>query len=308
MSIWDKINRRPKKSDRSQLDVGQDTMGDVANRLDEFSRTAPGAKRETDIAAAEAGKLLAEIEASPKKKFASLYKEFREFKNEIERRERKLEQEQQIQEQSHQETGVDDEFIFSPEYYSIIPPDYADGYNAKNKAQREEQIRKYENLRAKGYIGDVDSLTLPYILERQESGQTLLPAEQAILNKTGENINEAYTNAVVMLQTIGLIKNYEEDFPKTGIKRGLMTLVVNYSSCWLDKKGCDELFQVLATEAASPDQIELPDLPYPVAITLERLRGVQQIDRSRHLNIEDLALRGLRTGTEYDEVLRESRK
>ena len=292
-----------KKKDNGEKEIDPT---DVYARIEYFTTEAPGARRTREVAAEEARRVLAKMEKQnePQMRLTSVYQDFKAFMTEIEARNIKkqnLHQEQQETNNLDRSHLSEYNWTFSASDYDIRPPsDY--GYAKTKKDRLEEQIGKYENLCAKGYIDDATSrkLILPYILEKKKIGQPLTQSEQETLDRTDGDISKDYAKAVLMLQTIGLINSYEQDFPQTSIGADRV-LAVRYFL--YPNKEINGLFQALATEAGTLSQIDTSKLSYYVRRALQEFKADKEIDRRTSLGILSIAEQGLINGFTTEDVL-----
>lgn len=95
--------------------------------------------------------------------------------------------------------------------------------------------------------------------------------EQQILDKNKETIAADYIKSVLILQAIGLIKDYRQDFPETSIEANFI-LGINY--CLYSATEIENLSKALANEANSQNPInQSSDIPYFVAEVLDDLKS-----------------------------------
>lgn len=297
MALW---NRKGKDKGTGKRN------GDFGNPIDEINyivNNGHGAKRALNVAAREARNFAFEtgmvdrveedgtikLKSPEQLRFELSYQDFIQFRDEINRR-RTVEQ-AQTQEPIRPKTDEADMFKLSPGHYSIRPPNI----NKQNeKAKSDEQIQRYENLNAKGYVGDVESLILPYILEKKEMGLILSESEEAILDKYEDNyaLWDAQARAALILQIIGLIKDYTKEFPKTqlGIK---MTLALDYGMYPFINNSPTEVLDELNREAASATTTERTHKVSPLtSAALDKLRGGQKTEGV----MQKISHAGLRSG------------
>jgi len=265
MGLKNWLKRNNNDNQNNQISNYDEINGQIINYLN----TSATSKHLDDIAQQEAQDLLLKSNKDPKEKLSSLYKNYKLFIKEISSPQESKQKSPDI----HSQKSENDSYEFNYEdlnyLYNITPPNHINN----TQTQKDEQVKKYKNLCAKGYINTDSSkkLILPYLLEKKKNGMILTENEQQILDKNKETIAADYTKSVLILQAIGLIKDYRQDFPETSIEANFI-LGINY--CLYPATKIENLSKALANEANSPNPVnQSSDIPYFVAEVLDDLKS-----------------------------------